>query len=131
MLYLYREYGTYVTNLTTDQIMTGKPLVFIAILLITASMAVGQTESGIREVRQDIAGQTSELNHRLDQLAKIVDDVLWQQKTGDIAWMDKLYIYGPPPAKIKNPDAMGARNPVKFWTYAFFPKDLDPGKNTR
>ncbi|OQB81628.1 MAG: Prolyl tripeptidyl peptidase precursor [Bacteroidetes bacterium ADurb.Bin123] len=128
MLYLYREYGTYVTNLTTDQIMTGKPLVFIAILLITASMAVGQTESGIREVRQDIAEQTSELNHRLDQLAKIVDDVLWQQKTGDIAWMDKLYIYGPPPAKIKNPDAMGARNPVKFWTYAFFPKDLDPGK---
>ncbi len=68
------------------------------------------------------------MEHRHDQLSKMVDDVLWYQKAGDVAFIDKLYIVGPPPGKVKNPDAMGAMNPVKFWTYVFFPKGLDPAR---
>lgn len=68
------------------------------------------------------------LRHRLDVIEKQVDDLLWYQKLGEVAMIDKVYIYGPPPAKVKNPTAMGANNPVKFWNYIFVPKDIDPSK---
>jgi len=42
--------------------------------------------------------------------------------------VDKVYMYGPPPAVVKNPTAMGANNPVKFWSYVFVPKGIDTSK---
>lgn len=68
------------------------------------------------------------LDHRLDQLEKAVDDILWYNKVGDVAVIDKIFQYGPPPANIKNPTAMGAKNPVKFWSYIFIPKGIDRGR---
>lgn len=65
------------------------------------------------------------LNHRLDQLEKAVDDILWYNKVGDVANIEKVFIVGPPPAKIPNPTAMGANNPVKFWAYIFIPTKID------
>lgn len=64
----------------------------------------------------------------LDQVTKKVDDLLWYQKTGDVADMDKVYLCGPPKAKEENPTAMSAGNEVKFWTYIFFPKNMTEGK---
>ncbi|MGD9977649.1 MAG: prolyl oligopeptidase family serine peptidase [Bacteroidales bacterium] len=68
------------------------------------------------------------LNHRLDELQKLTDDLLWFQRLGDVASIDKVYIYGPPPAKVENSTATGAHNPVKFWAYIFVPRNIDPGK---
>lgn len=68
------------------------------------------------------------LEHRLDALEKAIDDVLWYHKLGDVAEIDKVYIYGPPPARVDEPAAMGARNPVKFWAYVFVPRGLDRGR---
>lgn len=65
------------------------------------------------------------LDHRLDQLGKAVDDVLWYQRLGDAAIIDKVQIYGAPPAKPRTPTAIGARNPLKFWSYVFIPRGLD------
>lgn len=81
-----------------------------------------QKLTGIMETNEE------NLTHRIDQLSKQIDDVLWHENVDDIAFIDKLFIYGPPSGKEKNPTAMGAGNPVKFWTYAFFPKDLDPDR---
>jgi len=84
-----------------------------------------------QEIKKDIEKlqQTnSGLDHRLDQLSKQLDDLMWQQKVGDIAFVDKLYICGPAKWKEKNPDAMGAGNPVKFWTYVFIPLNVDVNK---
>ena len=61
-------------------------------------------------------------------MAKQIDDIYWDNRVGDIAWVDKLYIYGPPKWKEKNPTAKGAGNPVKFWTYLFVPNNLDESK---
>ena len=68
------------------------------------------------------------LSYNFDILQKQIDDVQWYNKVGDIAFIDKVYITGPPLAKEKNPTGQGAGNPVKFWTYIFIPKDADPGK---
>jgi len=68
------------------------------------------------------------LDHKINQLEKQIDDVLWYSKVGDVAYVDKLYIYGPPKWKEKNPTGKDAGNPVKFWTYVFIPKNIDANK---
>jgi len=68
------------------------------------------------------------LRHRIDMLEKRMDDLLWYERIGDQAFIDKVFMYGPPPANIPDPAAMGAANPVKFWAYVFIPSDLEQGK---
>ncbi|HQH41771.1 MAG TPA: S9 family peptidase, partial [Bacteroidales bacterium] len=76
-----------------------------------------------------IMGQQFEmLDHRLDVLQKTMDDILWFDRVGDVAFIDKVYITGPPLAHEKNPTAEGAGNPVKFWCYVFIPRSVDPAK---
>ncbi|HOJ38697.1 MAG TPA: prolyl oligopeptidase family serine peptidase [Ignavibacteriales bacterium] len=68
------------------------------------------------------------LSHRLDEIQKLIDDNLWFNRVGDVAFIDKLFIYGPPKSNVINPEAMGAKNPLKFWTYLFIPKNIDYNK---
>lgn len=103
--------------------------IFIIFALLTAlSLQTFAQTVEIGDISEQMRNQDRNLNHRLDKLEKLVDDVLWQQKVGDVAFIDKLYIYGPPPWKEKNPTSMSAGSPVKFWTYVFFPANLDPSK---
>ena len=67
------------------------------------------------------------IEHRLDELAKAIDDVAWVQRVGDVAEVDKWRIVGPPDANSKNTTGPGAGNPVKFYTYTFVPRDRDRG----
>lgn len=71
---------------------------------------------------------THNLQHRLNELEKAIDDILWYQRVGDVAFIDKVYIAGPPLREEKNPTALGAGNPVKFWSYLFIPKSVDVAK---
>lgn len=68
------------------------------------------------------------LKHRHNTIEKKLEDLLWYQKVGDVAVIDKVYITGPPKVVNENPTAMGVGNPLKFWTYVFIPKNIDPGK---
>ena len=68
------------------------------------------------------------LEHSLDKIEKLVDDVLWYDKVGDIAFVDKVRHVGPALAHVKNPTAKGAKNPVKFYSYIFIPKNLNNKK---
>ncbi|MCL3779337.1 S9 family peptidase [Prolixibacteraceae bacterium JC049] len=72
--------------------------------------------------------QLSDYRHTFDKIEKKVDDLIWFQRVGDIAQVDKVYIYGPPRWKVKNENAMGAHNPLKFWSYVFIPKNIDLNK---
>lgn len=67
--------------------------------------------------------------HRFDALAKKIDDVLWFERVGDVAVVDKVRIYGPPRWKEPNPTGIGAGNHVKFYSYLFTPRaDLGQSK---
>jgi dipeptidyl aminopeptidase/acylaminoacyl peptidase len=57
-----------------------------------------------------------------------VDDVAFFGRFQGVAEGDKWRIAGPPPANVQNPTAAGATNPVRFYTYTFFPKDRKPGE---
>jgi len=77
---------------------------------------------------QRLERQLESMGARFDRLEKLIDDVLWFHRVGDVALVDKIYITGPPKAKKPNPTAMGVDNPVKFWTYVFIPRKLDRSK---
>ncbi|MCX6558012.1 MAG: prolyl oligopeptidase family serine peptidase [Candidatus Aminicenantes bacterium] len=101
-------------------------LSLLALLLPLAALSKGESDDA--SVQKMIERRFEALDHRLDQLEKAVDDILWYNKVGDVAVIDKVFQYGPPPANIKNPTAMGAQNPVKFWSYIFIPKGIDCGR---
>lgn len=77
---------------------------------------------------KNLEEKVEDMEHRFDKLEKQLEDLLWYQKVGDVAIVDKVYITGPPNPHIKNETAMGKDNPVKFWTYVFIPKNIDPDK---
>jgi dipeptidyl aminopeptidase/acylaminoacyl peptidase len=102
-------------------------LLFLLLILFTITISA-QPVSELNQVLEQLQNNDSELNHKINQLEKLIDDVLWYNKVGDIAHVDKLYIYGPSKWKEENPTAKDAGNPVKFWTYVFIPLNIDISK---
>lgn len=104
-------------------------VVLSAITIVVAAAAPPEPVApGIAAELAELRRTNEQLEHRLDQLAKAIDDVAWQQRIGDIAVFDKWRITGPPDANPSNSTAPGATNPVKFYTYSFVPKDRQDGK---
>jgi dipeptidyl aminopeptidase/acylaminoacyl peptidase len=104
-----------------------KRLIVLLIVLLPCFLSAQEDQSS-KDVIARLKAANTDLNHRLDMLEKKVDDGLWFDRLGDVAFVDKVFMYGPPPAKAKNPTAMGAQNPVKFWSYVFIPKHFDPNR---
>ena len=96
----------------------------IVILFVTSFGILGAGDEKDKK-EQHIKRQFERMNHRLDMLEKVIDDVLWYQRVGDIAFIDKVRLTGPPLWMEKNPTGQGAGNPVKFYAYVFVPKNID------
>ena len=104
--------------------MISKYFFYIAFVIpfgLTPAIAQDTITEDITQIKK----QNENLRHRLDVLEKNIDDILWFQRVGDAAFIDKVFLTGPPLWKEKNPDAQGAGNPTKFWSYVFIPKNLD------
>ena len=71
------------------------------------------------------AAGDSSANQMLDEVLKRVDDLLWYQKLGDIADIDKVEYASLPPAHPLHPKEPGATNPLLVHAYTFIPKNLD------
>jgi len=63
-----------------------------------------------------------------DVMLKRLDDLMWYQKLGDIADIDKDEYGSLPSAHKGRPHAPGAGNPLKIHLYEFIPKKLDRSK---
>lgn len=103
-----------------------KLMVFI--ILISAYMNVLSQSDNVGKRLDELKKSDEYFYHRMDVLEKKIEDLLWYEKVGDVAYLDKVYMYGPPKWKEKKPDAQGAGNPVKFWSYVFVPKSIDTDK---
>ena len=108
--------------------MMNKLIFFVVYTAFVINNSFAQTSDEVKKELEQLQNHNEETDHRIDQLAKQIDDVLWYNKVGDIAVIDKLYIYGPPKWKEENPTGKDAGNPVKFWTYVFIPKNIDVNK---
>lgn len=77
---------------------------------------------------KDLLSQFESVSHRLDVLEKGVDDLMWYERLGEFAIIDKVFHYGPPRWKEANPNGQGAGNPVKIWSYVFIPRKFSSSK---
>ena len=107
-----------------------KTVIFSTFLIISfpAFIFPQDNPTEIKKELESLKKYNENLTHRLDELEKSIDDILWLQRVGDVAFIDKVYITGPPKWKEKNPTGQGAGNPVKFWSYIFIPKNIDFNK---
>ncbi|MCP4571095.1 MAG: S9 family peptidase [bacterium] len=110
-------------------------LLITLLLALPAPASLAGDDAGTPATLEGVAASLDRLHstldgfrHRLDALEKKVDDGLWFDRLGDVAVIDKVRIYGPPRWKEKSDTAIGAGNPLKFWCYAFFPRDLDTSR---
>jgi dipeptidyl aminopeptidase/acylaminoacyl peptidase len=97
---------------------------------IAQGTGAGRAQEETRDVEASLGkleAHNENLRHRLDVLQRQVDDLAWYARLGDDAFIDKVYLYGPPLSErqIENPTGQGAGNPVKFWSYVFIPKGID------
>lgn len=104
-----------------------RPLVIVLLMFIIGGFTAFPSAAEDKNV-QPLKKQFDRLGHRMDQLEKAIDDVLWYHKVGDVAFIDKVRHVGPPSAHVPNPTAMGAKNKVKFYSYVFIPKGIDTDK---
>ena len=101
-----------------------KKFILLFIPIITSSLQP-QADTILTQQIEVINKYNENLEHRLDVLEKNIDDIIWFQRVGDVAFIDKVFMTGPPKWKELNPTGQGAGNPVKFWSYVFIPKNLD------
>ena len=101
-----------------------KKLILLFILIFTTN-CFSQADTILVQKLDSLLNYNENLEHRLDVLEKNIDDILWFQRVGDVAFIDKVFMTGPPKWKELNPTGQGAGNPVKFWSYIFIPKNLD------
>ncbi|HSW54868.1 MAG TPA: prolyl oligopeptidase family serine peptidase [Ignavibacteriaceae bacterium] len=99
----------------------------ILTLFITVSIRP-QTDTILTSKIDSLIKYNVNLDHRLDVLEKNIDDVLWFQRVGDVAFIDKVFMTGPPKWKELDTTSADAGNSVKFWSYVFIPKDIDFNK---
>jgi len=67
-------------------------------------------------------------DHTYDMIIKKVDDLMWREMLGDVAFVDKVRLAGPPRWKAKKIGDKFAANPLQFYTYVFIPKNINTAK---
>jgi dipeptidyl aminopeptidase/acylaminoacyl peptidase len=90
------------------------------------SPAPASLESLQQELRR-LQGAQGGDRHQIQQLMKLVDDVLWQLSLQDVASVDKVR-FTSKPGRSTNPTGQGAGNPLIIPAYVFTPKKLPPGQ---
>ena len=111
--------------------MARNRLRFIIILLICGAAAKGaaaQTDSTIQQRTEELQKKVDDYAHRFDILEKQIDDLLWFERLGDLAHIDKVRLTSTPRWKPKDPDDRFADNKLQFYSYIFIPKDIRRNK---
>jgi dipeptidyl aminopeptidase/acylaminoacyl peptidase len=88
------------------------------------------------EPEKDLAARVAALEKKLDDsehdravLLKKVDDLLWFQRVGDVAEVDKVYIATVPnPKEEQTYGIKSERHPFRMWAYVFVPRARDKGR---
>lgn len=111
-----------------------RTIYLLASLLLTSVVAFSQTTPPpanpptTAELLQRIKALEENLRYNSQDLTKDVDDLMWYQKLGDVALIDKVRYTSKPPHYIKNPTGQGANNPVIIPAYTFVPKKFASAK---
>jgi dipeptidyl aminopeptidase/acylaminoacyl peptidase len=90
-----------------------------------AESEIEALQKQVEALQKDVDGQ----RYAFDQVMKKLDDVLWIDRVGDVAIVDKVYLTGPPnPKETPTYGIANERHPFRFWTYTFVPRQLGAKK---
>jgi dipeptidyl aminopeptidase/acylaminoacyl peptidase len=106
-------------NIVRFKILAG--IILFQLLVISPGITAQVTN-------EDLMEQFRSLRFRFDVLEKAIDDIQWHHRVGDVAYVDKLFMTGPPPRGAETATVLDDQNPIKMWTYVFIPRDIDPTK---
>lgn len=77
----------------------------------------------------ELKRQIEDQRYTTDAILKKLDDVLWFDRVGDVAIVDKVYLTGPHvPKETPTYGIANERHPFRFWTYTFVPRKLGAKK---
>ncbi len=76
----------------------------------------------------ELEKKIDDYRHRFDILEKQIDDLLWFERLGDVAFIDKVRLTSTPRWKPKKPDDRFASNKLQFYNYVFIPKSVRMNK---
>jgi len=107
------------------QIMEKSALLLFVMFLFFGTNSLFSQEPSNADLLKEIRQNEYNLQHRLDILEKKIDDVLWYEKVGDLAFVDKVFLAGEPPRGHETAKTLMGKNPVKIWAYVFIPKNVD------
>jgi dipeptidyl aminopeptidase/acylaminoacyl peptidase len=111
----------------TPIIWTAALLGFALLFAMSPATADDEALSPVLEKRlAAIEKKIDATQYTFDQILKSIDDVLWFERVGDLASVDKVYITSPPNPKGKEIYGIkNERHPFKIWAYVFVPRKLD------
>ncbi len=96
--------------------------------LVLAVPAPGYPGAPEAPAEQRLAALEKEVEaqrYTLDEILKKIDDVLWFERVGDVAAVDKVYLTGPPDPRAREIYGIkNERHPFRFWSYVFVPRKL-------
>ena len=105
-----------------------KRILLIITLFIGSCLASELNVQDSEQILKELASLKSynnNMSHEFDVIVKKIDDILWYEKVGDVAFIDKVYLTSAPLANPGSPTSRGYNNPFKVWSYVFIPKDID------
>ncbi|MFQ5351230.1 MAG: alpha/beta hydrolase family protein, partial [Thermoanaerobaculia bacterium] len=112
--------------------MTARPsAAVVAALIFLLCPALGAPEEstqppGLEERLDQLENNLRRLSFALSAVGKKVDDLLWFERVGDVAEIDKVYIPTVPnPHETPRYGIANERHPVRIYCYVFIPLKLD------
>jgi dipeptidyl aminopeptidase/acylaminoacyl peptidase len=94
----------------------------VAGLTPAAAQTAGEDASQAPRL-ESLERQVERLASSLDELAKKVDDLLWFDRVGDVALVDKVYLPTVPnPRDEETYGIANSRHPFRMWAYVFTPR---------
>jgi dipeptidyl aminopeptidase/acylaminoacyl peptidase len=106
-------------------------ILLLSCLLAAAGAAAGEPLSESEQLAERLAALERKLeatSFELERVLKRVDDLLWFERVGEVAEIDKVFIPTvPEPHGEETYGIAHERHPFKMWCYLFVPRGLDKG----
>lgn len=98
------------------------------LMLATFSVFTQNNDSTLLKEIEKLNKKLDAYEHTYDKILKNIDDVLWFERVGDFAFIDKVRIATTPRWKPRTADDKFAGNKLQIYSYVFIPKKIKTNK---
>ena len=97
-----------------------KKIVILSIIsFFIQNIASTQTYEELQKEVEALRSSVSNLRHSFSSISKAVDDIMFYNKLGDVAYIDKVELTGPPLGKEKREKMTGGAANPSYYTNPF------------